>query len=322
MKRFYGCIGNPPYQQLDGGHSASATPIYDKFVKETQDMAERITMVTPSRWFSGGRGLDEYRQQMMSGHHLKALVDFPKLYEPFPTVKIRGGVSYFVWDARYDGPCSVQTIEGGKPAGPIVTRYLDTYDVLVRRNEAVPILDKVRARKEPTLDARFSVSKPFGLRSYFHGQKSPDGIENPVKMYESLTVGWVERSEIPVNQDWIDDWKILVTKVQGTSAAVETKFLSNPIVAAPGSACTETYLIAGRFDNEGEANNYVSYLKTRFVRFLISLRKVAQNAARGVYAFVPDLTYDHPWTDAMLYDRYGITPDEVSYIESVVKEME
>ncbi len=321
MKKFFGVIGNPPYQEMDGGHSASAIPIYNKFVEEAQKVGKCVTMVTPSRWFSGGRGLDEFRQNMLESHKLKAIIDYPKLYEPFPKVKIRGGVSYFVWDNEYDGMCSVQTVEGGIPIGEPVKRWLDDYDVLVRRNEAIPILNKVIAHSESTLDGRISSSKPFGLRSYYHGAEDPSGIQDPIKLYESQRVGWVPRSEITENISWIDNWKVLLTAVQGTSAAVETRFLSEPIIAAPASACTETYLVAGLFNSEQEARYYSSYLKTRFVRFLISLRKATQHAPRSVYSFVPDLNYDHTWTDPELYARYGITSDEISFIESTVAEM-
>lgn len=172
-KKFYAVIGNPPYQESDGGHEASAAPIYHLFVDQSKVIAERISMVTPSRWFSGGKGLNAYRESMISDHHLKTLVDFPKLYEPFPTVKIRGGVSYFVWDSAYDGPCLVQTMEGGKPASPAIKRYLDEYDVLIRRNEAIPILDKVAKHGEPTLDKRISARKPFGLPTNYHGPSTP-----------------------------------------------------------------------------------------------------------------------------------------------------
>lgn len=321
-KKFYAVIGNPPYQESDGGHEASAAPIYHHFVDQAKTISERVSMVTPSRWFSGGKGLNSYRESMISDHHLKTLVDFPKLYEPFPTVKIRGGVSYFIWDSSYEGPCLVQTMEEGKPASPAVKRYLDAYDVLIRRNEAIPILDKVAKRGEPTLDKRISARKPFGLPTNYHGPSSPDGIGDPIQLFESQREGWISRSDITVNADWIDDWKVLLNRVQGTSAAVETKFMSTPKIAGPGSACTETYLVAGRFSSQKEAQNYISYLKTRFVRFLISLRKISQDAARGVYAFVPDLDYSHPWTDADLYKRYEITDKEIAYIETIVKEME
>lgn len=314
-------IGNPPYQLDDGGFGTSAAPIYQMFVEQALALDPRYAVfVTPSRWMAGGKGLDKYRERMLSDKHLRKIVDFPKLYEAFPGVKIRGGISYFLWDRDREGPCEVQTIWDGKPTGPAVARYLNTYDILVRRNEAVPILEKVRAKKEPTLDARVSSGRPFGFRTFFHGKEDPKGIKKPVKLFGSQKVSWIARSEITVNTDWIDEWKVLMTAVQGTSAAVETKFLSKPIIAAPGTACTETYLVAGHFDNEAEAANYAAYLRTRFVRFLVSLRKATQHATRDVYAFVPDLPLTQAWTDAKLYKRYGLTKDEIAFIESQVAE--
>jgi site-specific DNA-methyltransferase (adenine-specific) len=276
--------------------------------------------VTPSRWMAGGKGLDKYRERMLSDKRMRSIVDYPKLYEGFPGVKIRGGISYFVWDREHNGPCEVQTIWDGEPTGPAVTRHLDAYDILVRRNEAVPILEKVRAKGEPTLDGRVSSRKPFGLATNFKGKPSAEGLGNPVRLFENQRIGWIEREAIPTNSEWVDAWKVLITRVQGTSAAVETKFLSKPILAEPGTACTETYLVAGRFDSEAEAKNYAKYLRTRFVRFLVSLRKPTQDAARGVYAFIPDLPLDQEWTDTKLYQRYGLTEDEIAFVESQVAE--
>ena len=187
---------------------------------------------------------------MLTDGHISHITDYPKLYDGFPGVKIRGGISYFLWDRDHNGPATIQTMWDGKPLGLPVTRRLDQFDVLVRRNEAVPILEKVQSKKEATLDARVSSGKPFGLRTFFHGRPSESGLINPVKLFGSQRVTWVERSEIPVNTAWIADWKVLMTAVQGTSAAVETKFLSRPIIAGPGTACTETYVVAGRYGSE------------------------------------------------------------------------
>lgn len=320
-------VGNPPYQLDDGGHGASATPIYQEFVQTAIDMDPRyVVMITPSRWFTGGKGLGEFRDRMLKDRRVRTLVDYPKLYDGFPGVKIRGGVSYFLWNRDNPGPCRVQTMWDGRPLGPAVERYLDTYDVLVRRNEAVTILDKVRSFRsdgepEGTLNEQVSSAKPFGLRTFFHGADSSDGMEDPVKLFGSQKVSWIERSELPQNSEWVDDWKVLMTRVQGTSAAVEKKFLSNPIIAGPGTACTETYLVAGRFSTEEDANRFADYLRTRFVRFLVSLRKATQDAARGVYAFVPDLPLNQTWTDEKLYARYGITDEEQAFIAETVDEM-
>jgi len=314
-------IGNPPYQLDDGGYGTSAAPIYQLFVQKALELDPRYAVfVTPSRWMAGGKGLDKYRERMLSDRRLRNIVDFPKLFEGFPGVKIRGGISYFLWDRSYNGPCEVVTIWDGKPTGPAVPRYLDAYDVLVRRNEAVPILDKVTAKREPTLDSRVSTGKPFGLRTFFHGKADSKGLKKTVKLFGSQKVSWVERKDIATNSEWIDQWKVLMTAVQGTSAAIETKFLSKPIIAEPGTACTETYLVAGHFGNEAAATSYAKYLRTRFVRFIVSLRKATQHASRDVYSFVPDLPLDQEWTDAKLYKRYGLTNEEIAFIESQVAE--
>lgn len=314
-------IGNPPYQLDDGGYGTSAAPIYQLFVQNALDLDPRFAVfVTPSRWMAGGKGLDKYREQMLADRRMCKIVDYPKLYEGFPGVKIRGGISYFLWDRAHEGPCAIQTIWDGAPTGPAVDRYLDAYDVLVRRNEAVPILEKVRSKGERTLDERVSTGKPFGLRTFVHGRETATGLREPVKLFGSQKISWVMRRDIPVHPEWIDGWKVLMTAVQGTSAAVETKFLSKPIVAGPGTACTETYLVAGRFDTEAEAVRYAKYLRTRFVRFLVSLRKQTQHATRDVYAFVPDVPLDQDWTDSKLYRRYGLMADEIAFIESQVAE--
>ena len=314
-------IGNPPYQLDDGGYGTSAAPIYQLFVEKAFDLDPRYAVfVTPSRWMAGGKGLDRYRQRMLSDKHMRRIMDYPKLFEGFPGVKIRGGISYFLWDREHSGTCEVQTIWDGHPTGPVVARDLDAFDILVRRNEAVPILEKVRANGEKTLDARVSSQKPFGLRTFFHGKPDSKRLKNPVKLFGSQKISWVERSEIPTNASWIDKWKVLMTRVQGTSAAVETKFLSKPIIAEPGSACTESYVVAGLFDTETEATNYAGYLRTRFARFLVSLRKSTQDAPKNVYAFVPDLPLNRVWTDTKLYKRYGLTREEIAFIESQVAE--
>jgi len=319
MLQFDVIIGNPPYQLSDGGHGASAAPIYQHFVERGLGLDPRFAVfVTPSRWMAGGKGLYEYRKTMLSDHRIHDIVDYPKLYEAFPGVKIRGGVSYFLWDRDYDGPCTVQTMWDGQPVGEPVARYIDVYDVLVRWNAAVPIVDKVRAKHEPTLDARVSSRKPFGLATNFKGKKTSVGMNAPVELFANQRVDWIERVDLPKNESWVDEWKILMTRVQGTSAAVETKFLSKPIIAGPGTACTETYLVAGKFKTELEAKRYAMYLSTRFVRFLVSLRKGTPDATRQVYAFVPDVPLDRNWTDQMLYERYGLNDEEIAFIESQV----
>lgn len=311
-------IANPPYQLSDGGHNRSASPIYQHFVERALDLDPKYAVfVTPSRWFAGGKGLDEYRNKMLSDRRMRKIVDYPKLYEVFD-VKIRGGVSYFLWDQDHNGACEIQTMWDGEPVGAPRKRHLDAYDIFVRRNESVSILEKVREHNEPTLDRQVSSRKPFGLATNFDGARSTVGMTDAVRLYANQKTLWIERSELPRNPEWVEQWKVLMTAVQGTSAAVETKFLSKPIIAGPGTACTETYLVAGRFSDQEQALSLASYLRTRFVRFLVSLRKSTQHATRDVYSFVPEVPLDHEWTDGDLYERYELNPEEIAFVEDHV----
>ena len=229
---------------------------------------------------------------MLHDHRISHLVDYPKLYDGFPGVKIRGGVSYFLWERDYSGPCSVQTMWDGEPLGPPKRRRLDAYDVLVRRNEAVSILEKVRAyRVDGSLRRRWMLVCPARNHSacgpIVHGAASSKGLKQPVKLYGSQRISWVDGQRSTGTRTWIDEWKVLMTRVQGTSAAVETMFLSRPIIARPGEACTETYVVAGRFANEKTGKVVCAYLRTRFVRFLVSLRKVTQDAREGYLCVRP-----------------------------------
>ncbi|MEQ9103106.1 MAG: Eco57I restriction-modification methylase domain-containing protein [Rhodothermales bacterium] len=320
-------IGNPPYQLGDGGGGggASATPIYNLFVEAAISLEPQyVVMITPSRWFSGGKGLDDFRDRMLRDHRFLKLVDFPQLYDVFPGVKIRGGISYWLWGRDHHGGCEITTMIGDEIIGEPVVRSLDAYDVLVRRNEAVRILDKVTSYRvngepEPSLGDQVSARKPFGLTNQT-GRQSPTGLKDPVLVYGNQQSSYLERSTITNNIEWIDRWKVLLVKAHGTSGRDDVTILGEPVVAAPGSACTETYLVIGVCESEQEAHHLAGYMRTRFVRFLVSLRKITQNITRDSYRFVPNLAMDTGWTDEQLFARYGITPDQVAFIESLIVE--
>jgi site-specific DNA-methyltransferase (adenine-specific) len=320
-------IGNPPYQLGDGGGGggASATPIYNLFVEAALSLEPRYAvMITPSRWFSGGKGLDTFRDRMLRDHRFVKLVDFPQLYDVFPGVKIRGGISYWLWGRDHDGGCEVVTMIGNEVIGKPVVRELDAYDVLVRRNEAVRILDKVacyrvNGQPEPILGDHVSARKPFGLTNQ-RGKATPTGMKNPVLVYGNQQTSYLERSVITSNVSWVDQWKVLLVKAHGTSGRDDVTILGEPVVAGPGTACTETYLVIGICANEAEARNLAAYMRTRFVRFLVSLRKITQNITRVSYRFVPLLPMNRLWTDEDLYKRYGITSDQIAFIESLIAE--
>lgn len=320
-------IGNPPYQLGDGGGGggSSATPIYNLFVEKALALDPRYAvMITPSRWFSGGKGLDDFRDRMLADHRFAKLIDYPQLYDVFPGVKIRGGVSYWLWNRDHEGPCEVTTKIGDNVIGEPVLRMLDAYDVLVRRNEGVRILDKVRAHRvdgvsEPLLGDVVSARKPFGLTNQ-RGKETPVGLNDPILVYGNQTQSYMERSVITNNIEWVDKWKVLLVKAHGTSGRDDVTILGEPVVAGPGTACTETYLVIGAVDSETEARNLASYMRTRFVRFLVSLRKITQNITRDSYLFVPRLSMDRVWTDRDLFERYNIDREQVSFIESLIAE--
>ena len=320
-------IGNPPYQLGDGGGGggASATPIYNLFVDAALALEPRYAvLITPSRWFSGGKGLDDFRDRMLRDHRFVKLVDFPQLYDVFPGVKIRGGLSYWLWGRDHSGGCEVVTMIGNEVVGEPVVRKLDAYDVLVRRNEAVRILDKianyrVSGQAEPSLADQVSARKPFGLTNQ-RGKATQTGLKNPVLVYGNQQTSFLERSAITNNLGWVSQWKVVLVKAHGTSGRDDVTILGEPVVAGPGTACTETYLVIGVCTSEAEARHLAAYMRTRFVRFLVSLRKITQNITRDSYRFVPRLPMSRPWTDEDLYERYAITTDQIAFIESLIAE--
>lgn len=320
-------VGNPPYQLGQSGGDAVggfAMPIYQNFVNAAKNLDPRfVVMVTPSRWFAGGRGLDEFRKTMLSDRRMRKLVDFPTASDVFPGVEIKGGVSYFLWDSGWDDACDVTTVIGGLE-GPTVRRFLDEWDVLVRRNEAVSILKKVQkiCAKEgiESLAPKVSAIQPFSIRTNFRGASSNRGLHRPVVLYQNGGTAFIERSEIPRNDKWVDEWKVLLAGASGSGN--DPQVLGQPIIAGPGSACTETYLVISRFATKKEAVYFSNYLRTRFLRFLVSLRKYTQHIYNERFLFVPDLPMDRDWLDAELYRKFNLTSDEIGFIEDTVRPME
>ena len=317
-------IGNPPYQLQDGGHAASATPIYHKFIEQAMNLDPRfLTMVTPSRWFQGGRGLNDFREKMLQDRRLRIIVDFIRDKDAFPTINVNGGVNYFLWNRDNPGDCEITTVEVGGAHGLPLRRRLNEFDVFVRRNEAIPILQKVLAKKEPRFSRKVSPLKPFGLRTHFHGA-SARSAKATIKLYGSGAVTWVAGSEILANAEWVSSWKVLVAAATDGNENYPLPIWDHagPFVAGPGEACTETYLVAALADNAAHAGHIQDYMRTKLFRFLVSLRKIAQHNKADNFEFVPDLPMDQSWTDAELYKRYGINKIEAAFIDSMIRTMD
>lgn len=327
-------IGNPPYQLGQSGGDAIgsfAMPIYQKFVEAAKSLEPRyLTMVTPSRWFAGGRGLEDFRRAMLSDRRMRALVDYPDPRDVFPGVDITGGISFFLWDSRWKGQCSVTTIAHGVSSSPM-SRYLDDYDIHVRQNEAVSILKKVlQAPDGRTLDSlasQVAPIQPFSIRTNFRGAPSRQGLTEPVQLFQNGGSSFIERSAVPRNRDWIDEWKVFLSGTASEHGGQADKHgmkrvFSRIIVGEPGTACTETYLVVGRFATEAEASNFANYLRTKFVRFLVSLRTNTQHLYSERFAFVPRMPMDRTWTDEDLYDTFALASQERAFIESMIRPME
>ena len=321
-------IGNPPYQIAADEAGQNVMPIYNLFVEQAKNLSPRyITMVTPSRWMAGGKYLDEFRSTMLNDARISTLVDYPNSAELFPNVDLKGGVSYFLWDAEHDGPCACSLVRAGEVVGP-VRRSLNEFDVFVRDSRALEILHKVLDRKEDPLAEMITTRDPFGptLSSNFTGYTT-----KPTRGFVRLYMQggdrnrWVDPTFVSRNHELIGEWKVLMPKAgPGNSGGhvLPDMVVGRPVVSEPQSVCTLTYLVVGPLPSEAACKSLASYMRTRFARFLVSLRKPSQDAPRGVYSWVPQQSWDQTWTDKELYDKYGITEEETAFIESVIRPME
>lgn len=315
-------IGNPPYQLSDGGYGTSAQPIYQKFVAQAIKLQPRfLTMIIPARWYSGGKGLDEFREQMLHDDHLRKIVDYPEAIDAFSGVQIKGGVMYFLWDRDNPGDVSVSTFRKDRIVSTMERPLLeDGAATFIRYNEAISILKKVKKFNEESLSKQVSSSKPFGLRTFFKGKKEP--YDNAVKLYQNGGIGYTDRAQLTANLEIVDKYKVLIPALGSGSDSFPHPILGKPFIVAPNSACTETYIVAGSFDDLVHAANLQTYLSTRFLRFLVLLRKNTQHATSKVYQFVPTQDFSQEWTDEKLFEKYGISADEISFIESMIRPME
>ncbi len=316
-------IGNPPYQLgSDGG--TRDVPIYNKFVDQAKKLSPRfMSMIIPSRWMATGLGLSESRRSMLSDRRIRKIVDYERMSDVFPGVDFEGGVGFFLWDRDNEGDCSFTTRSGDEIVGPI-DRNLNEFDVLVRDSRALGILRKVLEKSEKSITAILSVDKEFGWTSNFsgfHAEQRNDDVALHYNRQGKRLTGWINRHDITKSASLIDTWKVMVPAAYGERGNRPATVLGRSFIAEAPSVCTQTYLFF-YLDSEKKAESVQSYLQTRFLRFLVSLRKITQHATRSTYSWVPLQKWNRMWTDEALYKKYGLSDEDIAFIESMVRPME
>lgn len=330
-------IGNPPYQLSDDGFGTSAAPIYQHFVTQAKALESRyLTMVIPARWFAGGKGLDDFRESILTDDRLRSIDDYLSASDVFPGVGLKGGICVFLWDRDNRGPCSVTTHFNGEHPSTASRELLEGgVDVFIRFNQGLSILKKVVAVEtgqtqslmlpdNQRFDRLVSSRKPFGLETTFKGRPTKSANDD-LLIYQNGGTGYVARSSVTAGKQFIDKWKIFTGRAAPGTGNRDTyphRIISTPFLGEPDSISSETYLCIGPFDTKAEAESALSYLSCRLTRLLILLHKPSQDTTRKVYTFVPTQQWTQRWTDTDLYAKYGITDDEIAFIEKVVRPLE
>jgi len=329
-------IGNPPYQLNTDGFGTQARPIYQQFVTQAKALEPRLlSMIIPSRWFSGGMGLDEFREAMLNDDRVRSIEDYLNASDVFPGVGLKGGVCYFLWDRDHRGPCRVSTHYKDQAPSTATRPLLESgADIFIRFNEGISILRRIVLTETGSNSSlalpeskKFmnlvSAIGAFGLDSTFRGRDN--GGKNDLKVYRNGGVGYVARAEISKERHAFDKWKLFIGRAAPGTGNRDTyphKIISTPFIGEPGSISSWTYMYIGPFESKRQAENALSYLSCRLTRFLILLHKPSQDTTRKVYTFVPTQDWSRKWTDADLYEKYGITKEEIEFIESIVRPMD
>ena len=317
-------IGNPPYQLSDGGGAGtSAMPIYQKFVEQAKKLSARfLSMIIPARWYAGGKGLDEFRATMLNDKHIRVLVDYIDSNDCFDGVDIAGGVCYFLWDRDHEGLCKVTSVN--KTCSKTSDRLLGEYSTFIRQAEAINIVHKVLNNCKITMDSIVYSRKPFGLDNGYIGQLTP--FSGSVTLFGSQGISYIKEDEIIQNAHLLNEWKVIASKASAQGGRADSegkrKVLPKVEVLSPSTICTESYLLLFHTSIQVEAENAASYVKTMFFRFLLSLKVITQNISKDSFSFVPLQDFSHPWTDEMLYKKYGLDDNEIAFIESMIRPME
>ena len=316
-------VGNPPYQELDGGNNASAMPVYQHFVNVARQIKPRyISMIMPSRWCVSGRGLDAFRESMLTDNHFSKMYDFKNGGDCFPGIRIGGGVCYILWDANYnDTKLEITNMPKVAPSQLRPKREFGL-DFLIRDNVVRSIIYKVEAVGEQKMSILSFSQKPFGFRTNFMGFNDSGEIKIYTKK-DKIGFGYVSRAEVTKNAEYIDEWQVVTSRSTSVPEEDNGQVLREvqTFISEPGSVVTESYVVVASFKEELQAQNCLSYLKTKFFRILCQVTIVSPDVSARTFDLVPIQEFSHPWTDKELYIKYGLSDEEIAFIESNIKSM-
>ena len=319
-------IGNPPYQVSDGGAGASATPVYQDFFDEAKKLNPRaIDLITPSKWFAGGKGVDSFRAEMLNDHHLVKIVDFVNAKDCFPNASIGGGVNYFLWSGlKKSDTCEFTNIHDGKKS--TVDRNLSEFPILVRYNESVDIIHKVLKDNPSLVSETVGSRNPFGLSSSVRGTKTKS-TDKDCLVYSSGGKGYISFDSITKGEELIDKYKVIISKVTSEHAGEPDKngkftVISTIKVLQPGEVCTDSYLVAFASSSEVKTKNFAKYACTKFFRFLLLQAVSSINLSKDKFQFIPMIDLSQSWSDERLYDQFELDESESQFIEGMMKEKE
>jgi hypothetical protein len=343
--KFDAVVGNPPYQESDGGAQASAKPIYNYFVESAKEINTKfINLIMPTRWYAGGKGLDDFRKQMLNDKHIVEIHDFLNPNIIFPSTNIRGGVCFILWDNDYNNEkdlVKVVTYGDSLLDKKELKRKLklDGEDIFIRNVKSIEIIKKIKSQKEfSSFENHISPRRPFDIDANIFKdtnkyKRDKKELDNPITCYgKGKQTGFLEREEITKNIEWIDKFKVFTPRANNIGTELNDDNL-NTFIGEPGTICTESYIAVGAdLSLDKVSSNHLSkYLTTIFVRFMHSLAKASQDATSKTYKFVPlqdfttnsdiDWSKSIPEIDGQLYKKYNLTPDEIAFIESMIKSM-
>ena len=329
--KFNAIVGNPPYQQMDGGNRNSSSPVYQFFVSQAKNISpDYVSMITPSRWFAGGKGLDDFRKEMLNDKHLEMIFDYVDSNDCFKGVDIAGGVNYYLWNSKYNGLCNFTSIRGRQV--DTMQRDLGEYDILIRNNASVKLLRRIIASPDKSMEDVVGTRNTFGINTDEHGVNKQDSVNSLVlacsQKGNNIAFAYVSPNKITKGHDYINKYKVAIGRSVprngevGVDPSVGYRAITTVHIFMPNTVFTDTYLLLSSFSTLEEAENFAKYMTLKLPRFLLHETYTSMAISKNNFRFVPYLDYSKSWTDQELYSRYSCSEEEIKLVDSMMRPLE